>query len=233
MKNILILGSGNFGQLLEKLLGKQYRTTLMSVRTSTDEELSAAVSSTNVVVLAIPLKGYDAAISRIAPDLHPGATVMDVCSVKLRPQKLLHELLPDHENWLITHPLFGPQSASAGTEGLQFIVCEESGDSAAELVSYFKEVLKLDIIRMSADEHDKQMARAQALTFYISEALSMMDVEEQELMTPSYRKLLDVRNLVNHETQDLLDLFQNENPYADTIRGSFLESTGKVRSKYS
>lgn len=232
MKNILIIGTGNFSALLQRLLRDDFTVQVLSSRKASDDEMADAVDWADVIILAIPLKGYESAVSRIELNLNPSTLIIDVCSVKVKSQTLLHDLLPEHENWLISHPLFGPQSAAESTEGLQYIVCEEQGERAKQFIDFCKTKLELKIVRLSATEHDLQMAKAQGLTFFISEILKEIDVNEQQLMTPSYNKLLDVRRLVDVETQDLLNLIQQDNPYAQKTREEFAAKAQQVNKKY-
>lgn len=232
MSKILVLGTGNFSKLLQRLLRSDFELKALNVLDVGDEELAEDMRWAEAVIFAIPFKGYEATIDRIAPSLKSETLVIDISSVKVKPQRALHNKLPNHKNWLITHPLFGPQSAADGTEGLQFVVCEEEGDLAKQFIDFCELKLKLKVIRMTSEEHDLQMSKAQALTFLVSETLRGIDINEQELMTPSYRKLLEVRQLIDHETQDLLDLLQYDNEFASDMRKLFVEQAAKINTKY-
>ncbi len=230
--NILILGTGSFGEFLTKLMPKSAKITLLSSRKSSDEELASAVKSAEVIVLAIPFKGYASTIERLKPFLQPQTLIVDVCSVKVKPIQLLHKLLPNHQNWLMTHPLFGPESGKHSVAGLNFVVCESRGEVASEITRHFEDNLQTNIVKMSAEEHDKQMATAQGLTFFLSEVLHGMGVHNQRLMTPSYQKLLDLSRLYSYESQELLDILQLDNPYTAELRQQFIGNARRVDQDY-
>ena len=61
----------------------------------------------------------------IAPLLSPDALVIDVCSVKEYPVRLMKELLPERVSILATHPMFGPDSAAHALQGRKIVLCAE------------------------------------------------------------------------------------------------------------
>lgn len=232
---ITIFGTGNFGQLIAKLCPATAEVNLLSLRSCSDSDLKKNLSQTDILFLAIPFSAYDLSLRRIKPFLKSEALVVDVCSVKVIPQKKIEQILPKHQNLLITHPLFGPQSSKNGeqTSGLSLVVCRVDGNLAELVISYCKDYLKLKIIKMDSAEHDRQMANAQALTFFTSEALAELKLGDQILKTPSFEELLDVAHLTEKESADLLSLIQNDNPFAEQIRLKFIDSINRINNKYT
>src|SRR5690606_12780512 len=70
----------------------------------------AEVAKADVVLLCVPLIAYDQVLPALQPHLARGTLVVDVCSVKVEAEKRLHTGLSGHQNLLLTHPMFGPQS---------------------------------------------------------------------------------------------------------------------------
>ena len=60
--------------------------------------------------------------------VRPGATVLDVASVKMLPSRWLERHMPETVHVVPTHPLFGPQSAAQGVAGRQLVICPLRGD---------------------------------------------------------------------------------------------------------
>lgn len=74
------------------------------------------VAKCDILFLSIPLGTYTQVLERVKKVLRKDTLIVDICSVKTLPGQLLKKTLPDHKNFLITHPLFGPQSASTSTK---------------------------------------------------------------------------------------------------------------------
>ncbi|HMS31774.1 MAG TPA: prephenate dehydrogenase/arogenate dehydrogenase family protein [Candidatus Saccharibacteria bacterium] len=232
---ITIFGTGSFGKLIAKLCPQQTKVNLLSLRALSDAELKDTLERTDILFLTIPLSAYQKSLARIKTFLKEETLLVDVCSVKLAPSAKIKELLPEHKNLLITHPLFGPQSSKNGTrtEGLSLVLCHKQGELADRVISYSKSILKLKIVEMDAREHDRQMANAQALTFFVSEVLSKFKFNDQILKTPSFEELLDLRGLAEKESTDLLRLIQNDNPFAQELRNKFITEALKINKKYT
>jgi prephenate dehydrogenase len=231
---ITILGAGNFGTLLAKLCPNNVTINLLSLRMLSHVQLKDTLKQTDILFLAIHFSEYQKSLNRIKPNLKKETLLVDVCSVKLKPFNKIKELLPEHKNLLITHPLFGPDSSKNGTktEGLSLVVCHQNGELAEKVVSYSKNILKLKIVGMDAREHDRQMANAQALTFFVSEVLSKFKFNDQILRTPSFEELLDLKELAGRESRDLLNLIQNDNPFAEKLRNKFVTEALKLNRNY-
>src|SRR5208282_927013 len=78
--------------------------------------------------------------------------------------------------------------------------------------------LKLSVIETTPDNHDRQMARSQALVHLIGRALSNLHLEEQEISTPDYESLLRINTFVNNDTWQLFYDLQCYNPYTPLMR---------------
>jgi prephenate dehydrogenase len=232
---ITIFGTGSFGKLITKLCPHQTKVNLLSLRALSDVQLKDTLEQTDILFLAIPFSAYHNSLARIKIFLKEETLLVDVCSVKFKPFDTIKEILPGHKNLLISHPLFGPESSKNGTKtkGLSLVVCHKQGELADKVISYSKDILKLKIVSMDAEEHDKQMANAQALTFFISEVLSKFKFNDQILKTPSFEELLDLKGLAKKESRDLLNLIQNDNLFAQELRNKFIAEALEIHNKYA
>lgn len=190
------------------------------------------VAHCDIVILAVPLEAYEQVLPRLTPTLRPETLIIDICSVKSRPEALFEQYLIGHRSILLTHPLFGPQSAAKGhTKGHTLIVTKTSGELAETVVAWCKRVLGLDIRYMSAVEHDKIMAQVHALTFFVARGLSDLNVGESPFTTPSYRLILDLIELDRTHSNELFNTIQRGNPYADAMRQQVLKSFNELESE--
>ena len=215
-----IIGRGNFAQLLKKIL-KPYARSINLIGRDSSESERLKVFTSDIVILSVTFDKYKDIIGELKKNLRPDSLLVDVCSVKVMPTKFLKKHLPDHKNLLLTHPLFGPQSAKKDTKGLRLIVTKSNGDSAKQLLEFCRTKLKLNIINMSAADHDKAMAYTHSLTFFVSQALHPFKLEGHGITTPSFKELLDLSNIAKNESKELLLSIHNDNPYAKAVREKF------------
>jgi prephenate dehydrogenase len=231
MKTLGLIGFGQFGRLAARHLQPHFDVMVTDADPGAEaaaRELGVAFGSAEdcaareVVVVAVPVRAMQAMFTRIAPHVRPGALVVDVGSVKVLPAQWMVELLPAHADIVATHPLFGPQSAKDGLEGLRFVVCDVRGERH-EKVAEFGRALGLTVTVTSPEEHDREMAYVQALTHLIGRSLSNLGIPDEQLKTPSYQHLLELCALIGNDTFELFTAIQTLNPYAAEIAGQFVD----------
>lgn len=227
-----IFGFGDFGKLTARYLSEHADILVYDRhhnRTSEIEKHGAQAASlqetagADVVVLAVNLEAIEETLTSIAPHLKPGALIMDVTSVKVKPAEMMQRLLPENVQILATHPLFGPQSAATSLKGHKIVVIPIRVDDI-DKVEAFLTNLGLTIIHMTADEHDREMAWVHALTFFVGRGLLNLSPPTSPLTTHYYSELLDVVNLEKTQSLDLFYTIQRGNPYAKEMRQRFLAS---------
>lgn len=84
-KNVAIIGTGLFGRALASHLSTnapQHNVTVASRSTATRP--ADAVTTADLVIMAVPSSAYEAVLQTIAPALQPGALVFDVSNQPLR-----------------------------------------------------------------------------------------------------------------------------------------------------
>jgi len=188
----------------------------------------AAAARAEIVVLAVPLGALEAVAKAIAPHLRPGALVIDVCSVKLKPLEILQQTLPAHVTVIGTHPLFGPQSGKAGIAGLNLAVCAPPSPSRRRLMAFANKVLGLNAVAMSADAHDRQMAHVQGLTHLVARTLMAMDMPVVAPSTATYELMLAMVEMVRHDSPDLFRVITQENPYVRDVTTRFAHTAAAL-----
>ncbi len=144
--SIGLIGFGAFGRLVAAHLGPHADLRVHDPFVPADAIAEAgAVPATlaeaaacPVVILATPVATLAAVVERIAPHLRPGALVLDVGSVKVRPAEIMRAALPAHVDIVATHPLFGPQSARDGLRGLKIALCPVRGDRTRRVGAFLR-----------------------------------------------------------------------------------------------
>ncbi|HTE21773.1 MAG TPA: prephenate dehydrogenase/arogenate dehydrogenase family protein [Candidatus Limnocylindria bacterium] len=224
-----IVGLGSFGRFMASVLQDKVQVMGYDPGPSLPElpqlervELEAAASA-DVAILAVPLDTLGSALQGIRQVLHPDTLVVDVCSVKTRPEQLVAQHLPDHQNVLLTHPLFGPQSAADGTEGHKLVVTKSVGDRAVKAIDFCRDSLGLEIREMSAAAH--------ALTLFVARGLADMGLDDRahpDITPPSFEEILDVMELDGQHSDEVFRTIQLGNPHAHEVRRQLLDSLTHV-----
>lgn len=226
-----IIGAGRFGLLWADALASFAEIRVFDHKIHSEEELVAVVQS-DLVFLCVPISAMEETCKTIASMLSPNTIVVDVCSVKVYPVEVMKKHLPEHQPIIATHPLFGPDStARNGMPGQRIVVSPiRATDKQLEMLTSLCDNLSLQIIDASPEEHDKQMARSQALVHFIGRGLGPLELTDQVIATPFYRLLLDMTNMTESDTMQLFQDMQQYNPYTKELRKQLVENLQTIDS---
>lgn len=228
-----IIGFGRFGKLLVKYLAQDFEVLVFDRNNNIKEieKMNAAPETLqntckcDIVIPAVPISSFENIIREIKPFLKDGALVIDVCSVKEYPVKLMKEILPGAVQILATHPMFGPDSASDSLSGRKIALCKIRIDTV--LFEKIKSYLKskgLVIIETTAEEHDRQAADSLALTHFIGRALIEYGSKELEIDTEGYKRLLKILETVEHDSWQLFSDINTYNRFSKSMRKKLIRS---------
>ena len=236
-----IIGFGAFGRLAANHLFPHFNLCIRDVaypfvhldngieypRASLQE-----IANCRYIVLAVPVSQ----IKRVSRDLHhllkPDTVIIDVGSVKLEPIEMMLAELPAHVEIAGTHPLFGPQSAQQGLNGLKLAICPVRGSSHLRIAAFLKSTFQLQTIITTADEHDREAATVQGLTHLIAKVLVEMEPLPTKLTTASYDLLLEAVGMVRDDAPNVLNAIERANPYSFGVREEFYSKAAKIRSQF-
>lgn len=228
ISSVGIIGLGSFGKLTASLLAEYTSHEIISFDSNghTSEHARSVdfdtVARAGVVILAIPLSAYPEVLRKLQPLLPANSLLVDVCSVKVYPEQLIQKHLPDHKNILLTHPLFGPQTAPP-LQGKRLIVTAHKGAIAQQAIDFCEQRLGLHVSKSTSEEHDKVMAQVHALTFFVAEGLAKMDLPETPFTTPSYQMLTDLIQFQRTHSDELFQTIQRGNPFSQAVRKQLIQ----------
>lgn len=239
MKSLGIIGFGSFGQFAVKWLKPHFDISVYDVCDKGDiaDELGVRWSSLqdscecDVVVFGVPLEFLEDVLKESVSFFRAGTLVMDVTSVKIKPAKLMADILPEDVDVVATHPLFGPKSGKNGIEGLNIALCDVRGDRLAEVADFCRDVLKLNVIETTPEKHDQEAGYVMGLTHFIGQALNMLEVPECKQTTSSYEHLMALKDLLSLDSMDLFKTIQKDNPYAEKARKEFMQILVDLENK--
>lgn len=240
IKKIGLIGFGRFGKLIVRHLSNDFE---FYVYNRTDKSKGIRENKANpaslkeacqndMVILAVPISEMESTLKNIKNLLQNNSIVIDVCSVKEHPVKLMKTILPMHVQILGTHPMFGPDTASDSLEGRKIVLCKARiGDKSYSQIKRFLESKKLNLIETTPEQHDKEIAKSLILTHFIGRALIGMKASALEIDTRGYRDLIRILDTVKNDTWQLFEDMNRYNKYAKRIRNDFIKSVAKVDNK--
>ncbi len=237
-----IIGYGRFGQLAAQHLSRHYPLAVFDPKLKAGKRLAKNIQSVSMpdllaqsrwVMVGIPAQKLEAFWKKWGKSFGPQHVVVDVCSVKLLPVRLMKLHGKKAGTLVAAHPLFGPYSARNGITGLTLVLSLVRGRQAdyQKLKSFTAKKLSLRVLERSPRWHDEQMAYVQALTFFIGRALNNMRIPHSELSTLTYRHLLEIKQIVGSDTPALFQTLQKANPFAAAVRAKLLQELEKINRR--
>ncbi|MXW00071.1 MAG: prephenate dehydrogenase [Holophagales bacterium] len=239
-RTIGIVGLGSFGRFLVRHLGARFDLQVWDRRDLSTEAAALgarwtgldACAGCDIVIPAIPVQELDRLIADLAPRLAPGTLVVDVASVKVKPLRILEHRLPRKVQFIGTHPMFGPQSGRGGIRGLKVVLCLPERPVDSERVNavrtFLESDLELQVLEMTAEEHDSEMAYIQGLTHWMAKALREIHVPDPALGTVAYRHMMKIEENLRDDSDDLFLTIARENPFAAEARRELRERLREI-----
>lgn len=214
MQKITIVGYGPFTKLMIQHMQDDFDIQVCSRDPSTKDKGTLSFEfvdnktglANNIIILSIPSQFLRSYLTDNHELINPNALVIDVCSVKEEPIKDMDELLPPTNQIVGTHPIFGPGSAAGGIKGLVVAVCPgPRGSSAIDDVRTYLKSKGLEVVDISPQEHDQEMAQVLSTTQYIGRAMSIIDLKKTRLRTPAYSALLKMKDIQGNDSWELFE----------------------------
>ncbi len=223
---IAVYGMGRFGSFWASQLDRHFKTAGCnrigslrhippSIKQITEEELCEY----DTIFLCCSINAVEEVVKRIGPKLKPESVVIDTCSVKVEPARVMLQHLPLHCGIIATHPMFGPDSGRNGIKGLPIVfhTVRDVNNCGARWLNIFSK-MGLDIHKMTPDEHDKEAAFTQGITHFIGRVLGRLELKESPISTLGYKKLIEIVEQTCNDPMQLFHDLQAYNPHTEEMR---------------
>jgi len=178
MKVAIIGGTGKMGRWFTKFFLEEADQVVISGRNK--EKLAKmksefgvevgdnlnAVKSADRVLISVPIDNFETVIKEIHSHVRPNQVIMDICSVKEFPVKMMHKYIKTGVT-LGTHPLFGPNVESIQNQN--FVITPTSNEEE-RFANDFKKWLEerhVNVSVMSPKKHDELMSVVLGLPHFI------------------------------------------------------------------
>lgn len=239
IEKIGIIGYGAFGAFMVKLLNTYAPTVEVRVYSSrfpVDEKLFYTLEDTcdvEALILCSPIHAYEQTLRTIAPHIRPDTVLVDVATVKVYTTELFKKLLPN-QPFIATHPMFGPESYQKHGDSLQdlrVVITDHTLTTAdVDTLSAFLTSLGMQVVHMTPDEHDRQLATTLFLTHYIGQIVHTGGFERTDIDTVSFGYLMNAVDSVRHDNALFKDVY-TYNPYCKETLERFEQAENVVRNQ--
>lgn len=233
MKKTAIIGFGRFGELLAKLGKTTFDIHIVESDPGRRQLAEASgykllpfesLSDIEFIFLAVPISQIKEVITKLAPQVDERHVIIDLCSVKVYPAKLMQQYLTKSQ-LLATHPMFGPDSAKKGLAGLQVAICPLRVDpSNVQIIRDFWSNLGVIVTETTPEAHDKDSVYSQAFTYSLARIILNMHLPRVGFKTRSFEALLQVAEFSANDSEQLFHDMLFYNPYYSEMKGQ-LESS--------
>ncbi|MCS3609079.1 bifunctional chorismate mutase/prephenate dehydrogenase [Erwinia rhapontici] len=208
---VIVGGKGQMGRLFEKMLTLSgYQVQILDKNDWDNAE--AMLANAGMVIISVPIHLTEQVIGELPP-LPQDCILVDLASVKNKP---LQAMLAAHAGPVLgLHPMFGPDSGSLAKQVV--VWCDGRQPEAYQWFLEQIQVWGARLHRISAVEHDQNMAFIQALRHFATFAYGLHLAEENvqldqllALSSPIYRlELAMVGRLFAQDPQLYADIIMS------------------------
>ena len=231
MNRVSIIGFGRFGAMLHSLLSKGFEVDVFDknlIDNSDVNEVSLEDALQNeTIFIAVPIRDFENLVKDITKKISSGKTVIDVCSVKVFPKKVMLDNLSNETDIIATHPLFGPDSLKDSGSVMTMESVRNTFGRYDFWKNYF-ESQNILIEEISAEEHDMMAARSQGLTHFVGRVIDDFGTNQTRIDTEGYKALHKLVNQTCNDTWELFEDIQNFNPFTEKMISELNESFEKI-----
>ena len=239
---VAIIGAGKMGRwftrfFLEEgdsvIVSSRSKEKLLKIRDEFGIEIAdnvSAVKKADRVLICVPIENFEAVAKEIQPHIRPDQVVMDICSIKEFPVKIMHEYVKTGIT-LGTHPVFGPGVKSIENQNFVLTpVNDEEKRFAREFKSWLEE-RRANVFIMSPRKHDELMSVVLGLPHFLGLVVcdTLMNypnfLQTKKVAGASYKMLLTLAEAVASEETEFYTSLQMDLPEIEKIEGLFLEKT--------
>ncbi len=190
-------------------------------------DFTEAVKKADRVIICVSIDAMEEVVKKIASSVHENQPVMDICSIKESPVKIMHQYLKG-ALVLGTHPVFGPGSNGVKHKAYILTPTNAKEQEFAEEYKKWLEKEKANVFIMSPEKHDKLMSVVLGLPHFLGlvacETLLEQDnfAETKKVAGTTYRMLFTLAEATALETPDLYAILQTSLPDLGKIENSFI-----------
>ena len=240
MVTTAILGAGKMGIWFAKfckengehvILADRKKQKLAKLGKELDVETAAfteAVEKADNVIICVSISSFEDVVKQIAPAIRERQNVLDICSVKVQPVKIMHQYIKN-ATILGTHPVFGP--GSKGVKNKAYILTPTNAKEQAFAKKYksWLEKVGARVFIMTPKKHDQLMSVVLGMPHFIGLVAcdTLLEqpnfLETKKVAGTTYRMLFTLAEATALETPDLYANLQTSLPEMGKIEDQFIK----------
>lgn len=190
-------------------------------------DFPTAVKDADRVLICVSVSSFEEIVKKIAPSIHKGQPILDICSIKEYPVNVMHQFLKG-ALVLGTHPVFGPGSSGVAHKAFVLTPTNPEEEAYAEEFKKWLEKEQAHVFMMSPKKHDELMAIVLGFPHFLGLAAceTLLEqpsfAESKQLAGTTYRMLFTLAEAVALETPDLYANIQTKLAGIDKIEEAFI-----------
>lgn len=194
----------------------------------TTDNFADAVKLADNIMICVSISAFEEVVENIAPFVSEGQVVMDICSVKEQPVRIMHQHI---KKGLIlgTHPVFGPGSKGVRHKAYVLTPTNAKEQEFAEKYKGWLEKVGARVFIMSPEKHDTLMSVVLGLPHFVGLVACDTLVEQPDFLETkkvagtTYRMLFTLAEATALETPDLFANLQTTLPKMGKIEDIFIQ----------
>ena len=235
-----IIGAGKMGRwftrfFLEEgdsvIVSSRSKEKLLKIRDEFGVEIADnvnAVKKADRILICVPIENFEAVVKEIHSHIRQDQVVMDICSIKEGPVKIMHENIKIGVT-LGTHPVFGPGVKSIKNQNFVLTPVNNKEKRFAKEFESWLEKKRANAFIMSPKKHDELMSVVLGFPHFLG--LVVCDtllncpnfLETKKVAGASYKMLLMLAEAVASEETEFYASLQMNLPEIEKIEGLFSE----------
>ncbi len=242
MKVAIIGGTGKMGRWftnffldegMQVIVSGRSKEKLLKIKDELGVDIADnvnAVKSADRVLISVPIENFEEVVKEIRSHIRPDQVVMDICSVKEFPVKVMHEHIKTGTT-LGTHPMFGPRADKIQNQNFILTPTNNKERRFANDFKSWLEEKQVNVSIMSPRKHDELMSAVLGLPHFIGIVVcdtltNCVDlVETKRVAGPSYKLLLTLAETVVSQDPEFCASLQMNLPNVESVEGLFCEKS--------
>jgi prephenate dehydrogenase len=196
----------------------------LGIETADFEEAAKAADR---IMICVSISSFEEVVKKIGPMVQDDQVVMDICSVKDFPVRVMHENI---KRGLVlgTHPVFGPGSKGVKHKTYVLTPTNEKESKYADEFKNWLEKEKAHVFVMSPRKHDELMSVVLGLPHFLGLVACETLLEQKNfpetktVAGTTYRMLFTLAEATALETPDLFANLQMNLPNMRQIEDQFI-----------
>jgi prephenate dehydrogenase len=241
---IAILGAGKMGLWFAKFFLEEGYSVVVADRKKRKMEMLRnefgvetagfveAVQKADRILICVSINSLETVVKTISPHIVKGQIVMDICSVKEEPVKIMHKHI---EKGLVlgTHPVFGPGSKGIKNKAFILTPTNSQEEEFAEEFKIWLEARKARVFLISPQKHDKLMSIVLGLPHFAGLVAcdTLLELKEypetKDVAGTTYRLLFTLAEVAAMENPELFSSLQFNLPGMEKIELMFIEKANE------